>query len=126
MKKRFSLTGAVALVLFSLAYADAAGHKVINGDELQTMMKDGEQLTIVDVREQELFDKGHIPGAILIPYGSAKGRILKELKPEERIVFVCHGGPMGDKLSKILIKNGYGKVHNLGNGMHGWNGPLSK
>lgn len=116
----------LALVLFSFGYALAAGHARINGEELQKMMKEGSPMVIVDVREPELYSKAHIPGAINIPYDGAKPRILKELKPSDRIVFVCHGGPMGDELGEILTKNGYAKVYNLIGGMKKWQGPVTK
>lgn len=127
MKKSLKTSGLLlALVLFSFGYALAAGHTRINGEELQKMMKEGSHMVIVDVREPDLYSKAHIPGAINIPYDDAKPRILKELKPSDRIVFVCHGGPMGDELSEILTKNGYAKVYNLIGGMRKWQGPVTK
>ena len=126
MKKALYISTAVmAFVLFTCQLAVSASLNRIDGDELRKMMKDGGQITIVDVREPELFTKGHIPGAINIPYDTAEARILKELSPKDRIVFVCHGGPMGDELGDILIKNGYPSVYNLKGGMKRWNGPFS-
>lgn len=126
MKKvLYMSTVAMAFVLFTCQLAVSAGLNRIDGDELQKMMKDGGQITIVDVREPDLFTRGHIPGAINIPYDAAHKRILKELSPKDRIVFVCHGGPMGDELGDILIKNGYPTVYNLKGGMRHWNGPFS-
>ena len=89
------------------------------------MMKE-EKPVIVDVREPELFSAGHIPGAVNIPYDSAKERILKELSPGDTIVFVCHGGPMGDELAEVLVKEGYPRVYNLRGGMRWWRGPLER
>lgn len=94
----------------------------IDGPELQALMADGKQVVIVDVREPELFAKGHIPGAINIPYDDAKPRILRELRPQDRIVFVCHGGPMGDELGRLLAGRGYPSVYNLKGGMKKWKG----
>ena len=34
---------------------------------------------ILDAREQDEYDEGHIPGAILIPYGEIADRAGKEL-----------------------------------------------
>ena len=83
-----------------------------------------QSLVIVDVREPELFEAGHIPGAINIPYPGVKTRALEELKPDQNIVFVCHGGPMGDEMAEILDANGYKQVRNLTGGMRRWSGPL--
>jgi len=126
MKKALYISTAVlAFVVLSFQLAFSAGLNRIDGDELRKMMKDGRAMTIVDVREPELFAKGHIPGAINIPYDEAHSRILKELSPKDTIVFVCHGGPMGDELGGILVKNGYPSVYNLKGGMRYWTGPFS-
>ncbi|MBI5642148.1 MAG: rhodanese-like domain-containing protein [Deltaproteobacteria bacterium] len=118
----------VAFAFVALAYGAAfAGHKVITGAELQSMMKDGSPIVIVDVRESELYSRGHVPGAINIPYeDNSQKRILKELNPKDRIVFICHGGPMGDELGEILTKNGYKDVYNVAGGMRKWKGPFAR
>lgn len=79
---------------------------------------------IVDVREPELFAKGHIPGAINIPWPDAKHRVPDELNPGDDIVLVCHSGPMGDELAEILDERGFTRVRNLAGGMDRWTGPL--
>jgi rhodanese-related sulfurtransferase len=117
---------AVVLWVVSVPHATAAGLTTIDGPQLEAFMADGKKLTIVDVREPELFAAGHIPGAINIPDDDAKPRIVKELLPHDRIVFVCHGGPMGDELGTLLAGLGYGSVHNLKGGMKKWKGPVVK
>ncbi|MEE8574587.1 MAG: rhodanese-like domain-containing protein [Thermodesulfobacteriota bacterium] len=130
MKKLTLLSLLTLVFLFSYAGAiTAAGHSVITGAELQTMIKSTEEakLVIIDVREPGLFVRGHIPGAINIPFNGARARVTKELNAEDRNVFVCHGGPMGDTLSAILLKNGFTKVYNLKGGMRrGWHGKLER
>jgi rhodanese-related sulfurtransferase len=79
---------------------------------------------IVDVREPELFRKGHIPGAINLPWPDAKRRAPAELDPQRDIVVVCHTGPMGDELADILVRNGFRRVRNVAGGMAAWRGPV--
>lgn len=121
---KFIFAGLLALIgtVSTVSSSPAAGLHTIEGKELEAMMSDGRGLVIVDVREPELFLKAHIKGAINIPYDDAKPRVLKELFPTERIVFVCHGGPMGDKLGHLLVANGYREVYNLRGGMKAWKG----
>ncbi len=126
MKKALLITNILfAIFLFSYRTALAAGPTGIIGPELEKMMKDGAPIKIVDVREPELYSKGHIPGAVNIPYEQAFGRILRELSPKDRIVFVCHGGPMGTELGTILVQKGYPKVYNVKGGMRKWEGPVT-
>lgn len=118
---------ALALILTVVATVHSSeGYTKVNGEDLQAMLSDGGTITVVDVREPRLFNNGHVPGAINIPYNGAHGRILTELGKEDRIVFVCHGGPMGDELAEILVDNGYKYVYNLERGMWGWHGELER
>ena len=66
-------------------YADGA--RRITTDELDTLMKEG-KVYVVDVRSQDSWDMGHIPGATLIP----AGEILKhvdQLPRDKMIVTYC-------------------------------------
>ena len=114
------------VALFWMSPAMAGGLTTIDGTQLESLMVDGKALMIVDVREPELFAAGHIRGAINIPYDDAKPRIVKELSPADRIVFVCHGGPMGDELGRLLAEKGYSTVYNLKGGMKHWKGSVVK
>ena len=117
MKKIIAVYGGIFLFfcLFWLPHPLPATRQ----SSLKKMMESGPAL------KPELFRDAHIPGAINIPYDGAQKRILKELNPGERIVFVCHGGPMGDELAQILAKNGYKDVFNLKGGMRKWPGPYA-
>ncbi len=126
MRKKLLISNMLfALILLSFTAAFAGPPVGITGPELQKMMKDGKPIKIVDVREPELFSRGHIPGAINIPYDDAFKSMFRQLSPEERIVFVCHGGPMGNELGTILLQKGYKEVYNVKGGMRGWDGPLT-
>lgn len=127
MKKRL-LAGVFVFICMVLVVpsAFAAELKTIDGKELEAMMGDGKPLVIVDVREPDEFSEGHIKGAINIPYDDAVPRIFEELSPKDRIVFVCHGGPMGDELGEMLVEKGYKKVYNLRGGMKRWKGKVVK
>ena len=111
---------------FGVPPAMAGGLTTIDGTQMEALMVDGRGLVIVDVREPDLFAAGHIRGAINIPYDDAKPRIVKELSPADRIVFVCHGGPMGDELGHALAEKGYPAVYNLKGGMKKWKGDVEK
>ena len=125
---KFLFVGLLALIgtAFTASSATAAALKTIDGKEMETLMSDGKPMVIVDVREPDEFAAGHIKGAINIPDGDAKSRVLKELFPKDRIVFVCHGGPMGDKLGELLVRNNYPNVYNLAGGMKKWKGDVVK
>jgi rhodanese-related sulfurtransferase len=114
------------ILFFTYFTAAAEGLKEIDGKTLEGMMADGKPIRIVDVRESDEFADGHIKGAVNIPYKPAKSRVLKDLSAKERIVFVCHGGPMGHELGTLLANNGYPEVYNLIGGMKKWRGEIVK
>lgn len=127
MYQSMRFVAAIVMVTIWLAQSVwAAELKTIDGKGLEALMADGQPLVIVDVREPELFSRGHIPGAINIPYDDAKPRVRAELRPADRIVFVCHGGPMGDELGELLTQENYSQVYNLAGGMKKWKGAIVK
>jgi 3-mercaptopyruvate sulfurtransferase SseA len=69
----------------STPYPDGARRVTIA--ELETMMKDGSAF-VVDVRSEDAFNAGHIPGSKLIPSGEILNH-LKELPKDKLIVTYC-------------------------------------
>ena len=67
--------------------AHADGTRRITTSELEQMIKDGTAF-VVDVRNQDAYDLGHIPGSHLIPAGEVANRI-KEFPRDKTIVTYC-------------------------------------
>lgn len=65
----------------------ADGARRVTIQELETLMKEGKAF-VVDVRSQDAYDAGHIPGAKLIPSGEILNH-LKELPRDKTIVTYC-------------------------------------
>ena len=66
-------------------YPDGARRVTI--DELEALLKEG-KVFVVDVRTQDSYDLGHIPGAKLIPSDAIANR-TKELPTDKLIVTYC-------------------------------------
>ena len=69
------------------AQLHADGVRRVTTAELEAMMKAGTAF-VVDVRSQDAFDLGHIPGSKLIPAGDIQNH-LKELPRDKTIVTYC-------------------------------------
>jgi 3-mercaptopyruvate sulfurtransferase SseA len=69
------------------ATVHADGARRITTSELEALMKDGKAF-LVDVRNQDAYDLGHIPGSLLIPAGDIANH-LKELPSDKTIVTYC-------------------------------------
>ena len=62
--------------------------KIIN-DHLQAQLMTGTSVVVLDVREKEEWDAGHIPQATLLPRGRLEGRV-EELVPDKTTPIVTH------------------------------------
>jgi 3-mercaptopyruvate sulfurtransferase SseA len=65
----------------------ADGVRRVTTAELEALMKEGKAF-VVDVRLQDAYDMGHIPGSILIPAGDIQNH-LDKLPRDKMIVTYC-------------------------------------
>ncbi len=78
---------------------------------------------LIDVREQDEFDQGAIPGAIHIPRGFLEMRIEEAVKdPETPIVVFCAGGVRSLFGAESLAQLGYANAMSMSGGFNGWKG----
>ncbi len=76
---------------------------------------------IVDVREQDEWDEGHIPDAIHIPRGNLESRIEKAAQDRSRAILVyCAAGNRSAFAAKTLEELGYEDVVSLAGGFTDW------
>ncbi|RUS45698.1 rhodanese-like domain-containing protein [Cohnella sp. AR92] len=92
--------------------------KSITTDEVAAQMKQGKKLNIVDVREQDEWNSGHIAGAKHIPLGMISHR-HKELDPKQETIVVCRSGNRSGLACELLESMGYNVV-NMTGGMMSW------
>ena len=76
---------------------------------------------ILDVREQNEYDSGHILNAKLIPLGKLKSRLgVLEKFRERSIVVVCRGGNRSNAAVALLNKEGFAQAISLAGGVVAW------
>ena len=79
------------------------------------IMDSQEGYVILDVREQEEFDAGHIPGAILIPYGSIEEKAPSMLPDKDQLILVyCRSGRRSKIAAEALVALGYTNIKEFG------------
>jgi rhodanese-related sulfurtransferase len=74
---------------------------------------------ILDVREPDEWQEGHIAGAKHVPLGSLQPRV-GELDPNGEIIAVCHSGVRSNAAVLALRRAGFGNSWNLAGGMLAW------
>ena len=88
------------------------------------MMELDDDHVVVDVRRQDEFDEGHIPGAICIPNESIIDTQPKELPDLDQIILVyCRSGRRSKEASQKLFDMGYTNVFEFG-GIIDWTGEV--
>lgn len=91
----------------------------ITPQELRKRLETGEDLVLIDVREDDEVAFGMIPGAKHIPMGEIPQR-TEELPAETEIVFICRSGARSQRVCEYLQQFGF-KGSNLSGGMIEWN-----
>lgn len=113
----------VFLLVFGTIKAKLSSIKQISPTEL-TMLVNRQNATVVDIRSEDDFKKGHITGAkpmaaAEIQQGTVKG--LEKLKSNP-IIVVCQAGVTAQKAASALLKQGCSTVCVLKGGMNSWTG----
>ncbi|ART77692.1 rhodanese-like domain-containing protein [Sutcliffiella horikoshii] len=94
--------------------------QTISTDELKKKLDAGEELYLVDVREDEEIEMGKIKQAEHIRMGDIPENLDKLDKDKEYIV-ICRSGRRSENVCHYLQDQGY-KVRNMVGGMLEWEG----
>ena len=87
----------------------------VSGKEAKQKMETEKDYIILDVRTQEEFDEGHIPGAVLIPDYEIQQRAEKELTDKNQLILVyCRSGRRSKLAAQALADMGYTNVTEFG------------
>jgi rhodanese-related sulfurtransferase len=117
---RTNMTGgkSVAQVLAEAA----AKTPFISLDELCARVERRETaLVVLDVREKDAFESGHVPGALHVPRGQLELRVDVELPdPTARIVTICEFGKISTLAAATLRELGFLRSSALDGGMKAW------
>src|SRR5205823_8471450 len=91
-------------------------------EELRERVTAGDRsLVILDVRERDAYDAGHVPGARHLPRGQLELRVDKELPdPTARILTYCEFGKISTLAAATLRAMGYTRAVALDGGIKAW------
>ncbi|KJU83931.1 rhodanese homology domain/ferritin-like domain-containing protein [Candidatus Magnetobacterium bavaricum] len=76
---------------------------------------------LIDVRQPQEYERGHIPGAILIPLGEIPNR-MSEIAPGRPAIVYCRSGNRSMSAAAMLINSNFNDVYNLDGGISAYNG----
>ena len=89
--------------------------------EASVLLESGNTL-VLDVREQDAFNEGHLPNAISVPIGELEKRLneFHASQAQEVVVYCNDGSTRGPRATKMLNDAGYPNAKNLKGGAEGW------
>lgn len=94
--------------------------KNISAKELKEKLTQNEEVIVLDVREKDDYERGHIKGAIMLEQNQVAYEI-ENIAPELQtpICVYCYSGNRSKRVAMILEYLGYTEVYNLG-GIDKW------
>ena len=90
----------------------------IQAEELKQRLDAGDNLFLLDVREEDEYEISNI-GGHLIPLAELPGRV-QELDASREIVALCKMGSRSAAAVQVLRKAGFANVRSLTGGIHAW------
>lgn len=106
--------------------SESGTYKQISSDEAAELMKTEKDFIILDVRRQDEFDSGHIPGAICVPNETIGTADIPELPDKSQLILVyCRSGRRSKEASQKLADMGYTNITEFG-GIIDWKGEVVK
>ena len=93
----------------------------ISAVEARELM-DTRRTVVIDVREKEAFDQGHLPGALSVPIGELGARMgsLGLARTDPVLVYCGEGITRGAEATRQLNAGGFEGAVNLKGGYNGW------
>jgi rhodanese-related sulfurtransferase len=88
----------------------------INIDALETRPPDA---VVLDVREPQEYQHGHVPGAINIPQADLASR-LDEVPRDRPVIAICQGGVRSLRAAQFLVQMGISQVASVTGGTVAW------
>lgn len=97
----------------------------ISSEQLKKMIESEKNLMVIDVREKNEYNTGHIKSAILLPTSEIRSRV-NEIPKDKKFVLVCASGARSSQVAAWLVQMGYKEVYNLEGGLSSWPYELDK
>lgn len=89
-------------------------------DELKSKLDKGEEIVLIDCREQGEWDEAHIEQAQLMPLSNFEEEIKKLEDKGATIVMQCRSGARSMRACMALQGEGFEKLYNLEGGIMAW------
>lgn len=102
-------------------FADAkAAVTQVTAREVQDRMANGDEIVLIDIREQNEWNLGHAESAIYIGRGVLESQIESRVPRDADVVLYCASGNRSALGAQTLTQMGYTKVASMAGGFRDW------
>jgi rhodanese-related sulfurtransferase len=110
-----------AAQFMKLVTAAKATVRETNVADVKRRVDAGENLVLIDVREDNEWAQGHLPGALHLGKGIIERDIEQRVpQTDTKLVLYCGGGFRSALVAESLQKMGYTNVESMDGGWKGW------
>ena len=114
----FSLPLLVTIFLLINASSKKGGRKITPQNLI--LLANDDNAFVIDLRDSEQFQSGHITGSINIPFLNLNKRSNEIPQDKEAVILVCEMGSVSPNAGEILMKEGYKDLLILKGGINEW------
>jgi rhodanese-related sulfurtransferase len=94
-------------------------YDILTIDEYKDTFEGDSEHQLIDVREIDEYEAGHLPDAVNIPMSEFQAR-SDEISMDKPLVLVCATGARSGMVAEFMVASGHGDVYNLTDGTKGW------
>ncbi len=97
------------------------GITLLQPQDVKEKLENRENFTLIDCRESDEFQTGHLSGAVFIPRGVLEMTAEQRVRDKDKaIVVYCAGGGRSAMAAQSLKQMGYSDVASMEGGFGGW------
>lgn len=115
-----AVLGAIILYALFMYISQKKAVKPLNQEEF---IQGYRKAQLIDVREPNEYNSGHILGARNIPVTQMKQR-MKEIRSDKPVYLYCQSGLRSGRAAQMLYKKGYRDIYHLQGGFKKWTGKV--
>ena len=120
----FGLTGCSNSTNRSNTASNSNAYQQITAEEAAKMMQSATDYIVLDVRTEQEYASGHIPGAVNIPNETIASGAIQQLPDKEQLILVyCRSGNRSKQAAEKLVNLGYTNIVEFG-GINDWSGEV--
>lgn len=115
-----AVLGAVILYAIFMYFSQKRAVKPLSQEEF---IKGYRKAQLIDVREPNEYNGGHILGSRNIPVTQMKQR-MKEIRADKPVYLYCQSGLRSGRAAQMLYRKGYRDIYHLQGGFKKWTGKI--